>query len=83
MPFLRKGNAEAIQACVILNDSCTLSALGHAMQAHFPPWSIPRYWYAIPHTILNHNGKLDRSAARDLALDKGEKYVFIANQTAV
>lgn len=83
VPFLRKGNAEAIQACVILNDSCTLSALGHAMQAHFPPWSIPRYWYAIPHTILNHNGKLDRSAARDLALDKGEKYVFIANQTAV
>lgn len=82
-PHLRKGHAEAIQACVILNGSGTLSELGQAMQAHFPPWSIPRYWYAIPQTVLNHNGKLDRNAARDLALNKGEKYVFIANQTVI
>ena len=53
------------------------------MQEHLPPWSIPRYWYVIPYTVLNHNGKLDRRAARDLALEKGEKYVFIANQTIV
>ncbi|CRM26903.1 D-alanine--poly(phosphoribitol) ligase subunit 1 [Pseudomonas sp. 24 E 1] len=82
-PYWRKGNAEAIQACVILNATCELSQLGHAMQAHFPPWAIPRYWYSTPRTVLNHNGKLDRSAARQLALDNGEKYVFIANQTAV
>jgi len=82
-PYWRKGNAEAIQACVILNGACELSQLGSAMQAHFPPWAIPRYWYSTPHTVLNHNGKLDRSAARQLALDNGDKYVFIANQTAV
>lgn len=82
-PYWRKGNAEAIQACVILNASCELSQLGNAMQAHFPPSAIPRYWYSTPRTVLNHNGKLDRSAARQLAMDKGEKYVFIANQTAV
>lgn len=35
-PHWRKGNAEAIQACVILNATCELSQLGHAMQAHFP-----------------------------------------------
>lgn len=82
-PYWRKGNAEAIQACVILNANCELSRLGSAMQAHFPPWAIPRYWYSTPRTVLNHNGKLDRSAARQLAMGKGEKYVFIANQTAV
>ncbi|WP_253073552.1 AMP-binding protein [Sodalis ligni] len=82
-PHIRKGNAEAIQACVILNATCELSRLGHAMLAHFPSWSIPRYWYSIPHIVLNHNGKLDRLAARKLALEKGEKYVFISNQTAV
>ncbi|TWC22897.1 MULTISPECIES: AMP-binding protein [unclassified Pseudomonas] len=82
-PYWRKGNAEAIQACVILNPGCELSQLGNAMQAHFPPWAIPRYWYSTPRTVLNHNGKLDRSVARQLAMDKGEKYVFIANQTTV
>lgn len=82
-PYWRKGNAEAIQACVILNEHCDLSQLGNAMQAHFPPWAIPRFWYSTPRTVLNHNGKLDRSAARNLAMGKGEKYVFIANQTAV
>lgn len=82
-PYWRKGNAEAIQACVILNGCCDLSQLGNAMQAHFPPWAIPRYWYGTPRTVLNHNGKLDRSVARKLAMDNGDKYVFIANQTAV
>ncbi|MFJ4389498.1 AMP-binding protein [Pseudomonas soli] len=82
-PYWRKGNAEAIQACVILNGHCELSQLGSAMQAHFPPWAIPRYWYSTPSTVLNHNGKLDRSIARQRAMDNGEKYVFIANQTAV
>ncbi|MEX5592634.1 AMP-binding protein [Pseudomonas orientalis] len=82
-PYWRKGNAEAIQACVILNGSCDLAQLGNAMQAHFPPWAIPRYWYSTPRTVLNHNGKLDRSVAWQLAKDHGEKYVFIANQTAV
>lgn len=82
-PYWRKGNAEAIQACVILNASCDLSELGNAMSAHFPPWAIPRYWYSTPRTVLNHNGKLDRSVAWQLAKNNGEKYVFIANQTAV
>lgn len=82
-PYWRKGNAEAIQACVILNAGGDLSQLGTAMQAHFPPWAIPRYWYSTPRTVLNHNGKLDRSVAWQLAKDHGEKYVFIANQTAV
>ncbi|WP_248732165.1 AMP-binding protein [Pseudomonas sp. MWU13-2517] len=82
-PYWRKGNAEAIQACVILNGNCDLSELGKAMRAHFPPWAIPRYWYSSPRTVLNHNGKLDRSVAWQLAKNNGEKYVFIANQTAV
>lgn len=82
-PHCRKGVAEAIQVFVVAAEETDFALIASDMLEHFPAWSIPRYWYRISEIQLNHNGKLDRQAVKQTALENGRKYVFISTESAV
>ncbi|QDX31500.1 AMP-binding protein [Dickeya poaceiphila] len=82
-PYCRKGTAESVQVFVAAADDIDFSLLAEDMREHFPTWSVPRYWYRIADIQLNNNGKLDRQAVKQIALESGCKYVSVPGKTSV
>ncbi|AUH01221.1 alanine-phosphoribitol ligase [Prodigiosinella confusarubida] len=76
-PWYRRDTLQGISAFVLSDDPPDFAAMGQAMCRHFPPYMIPKRWYAITHQSLNLNSKLDRKAVSESATREGKYYVFV------